>query len=61
MKQSTSTKNNEMDNLLKDYCDVFEGSGRLHGKLHLEVDTTIEHTLRKLPIKTKEELRQKIL
>ena len=57
-------KENEMDNLLKDYNDVYEGLGHLHGKLHLEVDKTIEpvqHTLRKVPIATKEEPRQKLL
>ena len=50
--------------MLKDYSDVFEGLGRLPGKLHLEIDKTIEpvqHTPRKVPIATKEELRQKIL
>ena len=65
MKQSTSTKKeNEMDNLLKDYNDVHEGLGHLHRKLHLEVDKTIEpvqHTLRKVLIATKEEPRQKLL
>ena len=52
-------KKEEMDNLLKDYSDIFEALGGLPGKLHIEIDKTIEpvqHTPRK-----KEELRQKIL
>ena len=31
-----------MDKLLKDYSNVFEDLGRLPGKLHLEIDKTIE-------------------
>ena len=33
-------KENEIDKLLKDYSNVFEGLGRLPGKLHLEIDKT---------------------
>ena len=54
----------KIEKLLTEYSDVFEGLGRLPGKLHLEVDKTVEpiqHTPRKVPIATKEELRQKIL
>ena len=45
-------KENEIEKLLKDYSDVFEGFCQLPGKLHLEIDKTIEpvqHTPRKVP------------
>ena len=52
---------NEIDKLLNEYSDVFEGLGSLPRKLHLEVDKAMEpiqHRPRKVPITTKEELRK---
>ena len=51
------------DPIQEEFKDVFEGLGCLLGKVHLECDHRIkpvQHTPRKVPIATKEELREKI-
>lgn len=51
------------DKVLKEYGDVFEGLGKLPGKLHLEVDDTIppvQHMARRVPISLRKELRKKL-
>ena len=50
-----------VDSILAEYEDVFKGLGCLPGELHLEIDNTIrpvQHTPRKIPIATKEELKK---
>jgi hypothetical protein len=51
------------EDIIEQYKEVFEGSGRLPGKYHIEVDDTVkpvQHTPRRVPIPLKEKLREKI-
>ena len=52
-----------MEKLLKEFADVFEGTGKLQGKYHLELDenaTPIVHPPRKVPVAIKERLRNEL-
>ena len=56
---STLTK----EHLLKEFADVFNGDGKLHGDLHLEIDPTVtpvQLPTRKVPIAIKGKLREEL-
>ena len=62
-KMNFSNTDASTDPILEEFKDVFEGLGCLPGKVYLEYDHRIkpvQHTPRKVPIATKEELREKI-
>jgi hypothetical protein len=51
------------EKVLKEFADVFEGTGKLQGKYHLELDenaTPIVHPPRKVPVAIKERLRNEL-
>jgi hypothetical protein len=51
------------EKVMKEFADVFEGTGKLQGKYHLELDenaTPIVHPPRKVPVAIKERLRNKL-
>ena len=51
------------ENVLKEFADVFEGTGKLQGKHHLELDENAiptVHPPRKVPVAIKERLRNEL-
>jgi hypothetical protein len=51
------------EDLMRDYADVFQGTGKLQGKYHIEVDPDVTpkvHPPRKMPIATKEKLKAEL-
>ena len=52
-----------VETLVEKYADVFEGLGRLPGKLHLEIDknvTPVQHSPRKIPVALKDDINSKL-
>ena len=52
-----------METLVEKYADVFEGLGRLPGKLLLEIDknvTPVQHCLRKKPVALRDDINSKL-
>ncbi|XP_063446850.1 uncharacterized protein K02A2.6-like [Mytilus trossulus] len=48
---------------MKEYADIFEGTGKLQGKYHLELDNTanpVVHPPRKVPVAIKEKLKSEL-
>ena len=53
----------DMDSLLREFKDVFEGLGNMWGEYHIDTNKAVplvQHTPRHTPIALKERLRQKI-
>lgn len=51
------------DQLKKEYPDVFEGTGLLEGKYHIELDTSVRpvvHPPRKVPVALKQKLKKEL-
>ena len=52
-----------VETLVEKYADVFEGLGRLPGKLHLKIDknvTPAQHSPRKIPVALKDDINSKL-
>ena len=52
-----------VETLVEKYADVFEGLGRLPGKLHLEIDknvSPVQHSPRKIPVALKDDINSKL-
>ncbi|CAC5379713.1 unnamed protein product [Mytilus coruscus] len=52
-----------MQNIVKEYADIFDGEGSFQGHLHLEIDETItpvKSPLRRIPIAMKPKLKSKL-
>ena len=53
----------DMDPLLKEYDDVFEGLGKLNGKYSIETDKSVKpvvHPPRRLPVAMTEKVQRKL-
>ncbi|VDH97221.1 Hypothetical predicted protein [Mytilus galloprovincialis] len=51
------------ETVMKEYADIFEGTGKLQGKYHLELDNTanpVVHPPRKVPVAIKEKLKSEL-
>ena len=63
VKQGAPSEPLSKEKVLKEFADVFEGTGKLQGKYYLELDekaTPIVHPLRKVPVAIKERLRNEL-
>ncbi|VDI84144.1 Hypothetical predicted protein [Mytilus galloprovincialis] len=52
-----------MQNIVKEYADIFDGEGSFQGNLHLEIDETItpvKSPLRRIPIAMKPKLKSEL-
>ena len=62
-RQGASSEPISKEKVLKEFADVFEGTGKLQGKYHLKLDenaTPIVHPPRKVPLAIKERLRNEL-
>jgi hypothetical protein len=62
-RQGASSEPLSKEKVLKEVADVFESTGKLQGKYHLELDenaTPIVHPPRKVPVGIKERLRNEL-
>ncbi|CAC5394822.1 unnamed protein product [Mytilus coruscus] len=63
VRQGALTKPLSKEIVMKEYADIFEGTGKLEGKYHLELDNTanpVVHPPRKVPVAIKEKLHSEL-
>ncbi|VDI61501.1 Hypothetical predicted protein [Mytilus galloprovincialis] len=63
VRQGALSKPLSKETVMKEYADIFEGTGKLQGKYHLELDNTanpVVHPPRKVPVAIKEKLKSEL-